>query len=478
MNKKYVFIPLYRSFGFRYLQATEVIKKLSKNYKVILFVDFKKKNFFEDFFRDYDVILEDLKVDNLNFTNFPKFRNFVFFIKKFFNGKEKEYYNNCHNLWKIKFKDEMKSKKIVFLTNFCALLLNNSKFLRKLFFFLENRFDRKKFLTEYFDKYSPVLLITTSYGYDYDQFFIREAKNKKCKTVSIIYSWDNPTSKGYKSSNSDLYLVWNENMKKELIVFHDIEEKKIKISGIAHWDIFHQDIKNKNQIKNKFFKENNFNKDDKILLFFSSSPRDFNNAYEKIEKLCKIFIDNKNIKIIARMHPLYMNKKLCKKYCGKSNDFFEERLTTKYQGTLIFKNPKIIEYGDKMDEVIYPIDDINNLKKLYSSASILLNEYSTTLLEGIIYDLPIINVAIGNYRNTNLPIKIYSYHHHLKRLENYKAVFECENYDSLESKIKEILNGNDKSKLNRKKLFDQELSNFKGEASEKIVQEIFKFEAI
>ena len=68
---------------------------------------------------------------------------------------------------------------------------------------------------------------------------------------------------------------------------------------------------------------------------------------------------NKNIKIIARMHPLYMNEKLCKKYCGKSNDFFEERLTSKYQGTLIFKNPKTIEYGDRMSEVIYPINDID-----------------------------------------------------------------------------------------------------------------------
>ena len=49
-------------------------------------------------------------------------------------------------------------------------------------------------------------------------------KSKGCKTISIVYSWDNPSSKGYKLSNSDLYLVWNETMKKEMVIFQDIEE--------------------------------------------------------------------------------------------------------------------------------------------------------------------------------------------------------------------------------------------------------------
>ena len=60
-----------------------------------------------------------------------------------------------------------------------------------------------------------------------------------------------------------------------------------------------------------------------------------------------------------------------------------------------------------------------------------------------------------------------------KRLENYKAVFESENNDSLESKIKEILNGNDKSKLNRNSLgyeiFGKFLDKFKSLNPHKLV---------
>ena len=92
--------------------------------------------------------------------------------------------------------------------------------------------------------------------------------------------------------------------------------------------------------------------------------------------------------------------------------------------------------------------------------------------------MPVINVAIGNYRDTNLPIKTYGLHHHLRRLNTYNAVLECDNYDALKLMIKKIINGSDETKLNRRTLFQEELSNFKGEASNKIIDEIIKFEKI
>ncbi len=476
MDKKHIFIPLYRSFGFRYLEASGILKELSKKYKIVLFIDFNKKKFFENFFSNYDVILEDLNVYELNFTKFPRLKGFKNMLKRFFNGNKRNFRNNSHNLWKIKFKKELKAKKITLIIYAFAFLLNNIKFLRKIFFFIESKLDHKKIYNKYFDKYSPVLLLTTSYGYDYDQYFVREAKSKGCKTISIVYSWDNPSSKGYKLSNSDLYLVWNETMKKEMVIFQDIEENKIKKTGMAHWDTYYKDLKNKDLIKKQFFKENNFSPDDKVILYLSSSPRDFFNAYDKIEKLCKIFKNEKNIKIIARMHPHYMNDSICIRFCGNNHKYFEKELLSKYSNILLFKNPQTIVYGSGASNVIYPADDIENLKKLYSSASLLLNEYSTTLLEGIIYDLAIINVAIGKYRDLDLPIKTYGLHHHLYKLQKYNAVLECENYESLELIIKKILSGIDETRSNRKKLFNDELNIFTGEASKKILNEIIEFE--
>ena len=133
MDKKHIFIPLYRSFGFRYLEASGILKELSKKYKIVLFIDFNKKKFFENYFSHYDVILEDLNVNELNFTKFPRLKGFKNMLKRFFNGNKRNFRNNSHNL-KIKFKKELKNKKITSIIYAFAFLLNNIKFLRKIFF--------------------------------------------------------------------------------------------------------------------------------------------------------------------------------------------------------------------------------------------------------------------------------------------------------------------------------------------------------
>ena len=112
------------------------------------------------------------------------------------------------------------------------------------------------------------------------------------------------------------------------------------------------------------------------------------------------------------MHLHYMDDIICDKYLNNKSSFFINRLK-KIQGKLIFKNPEIIKFGKKFFEVFYPTEDIKELTKLYSSANLFINEYSTTQLEACIFNLPIINAAIGNYRNTNHKLSVYEQHHHL-----------------------------------------------------------------
>jgi hypothetical protein len=471
MTRENIFIPLYRSFAFRYLLSTRIFEELSKNYKIICFIDMKYKQSFEYYLKKYDVIFEDINNGNVE-KKFSIVKDFFIILKKFFNGERKNFKNNSHVLWNIMFMEELKKKHLFFFVKIIAFFLKKSLILRRAYNIVDAIVDNQKYLIKYYKKYTPKLLIITSYGYDLDQYFVRAAKKEGCKTISIIYSWDNPTSKGYKSSDSDYYLVWNENMKKELIIFHDIKEEKIKICGTAHWDTFYNDLQNKDEIKSNFFKKWELNPDQKIILFFSSSPRDFKNAYEKIDKICLLLKDNPNYLLIARMHPLYMDQNICQKFLGKTNEYYEKELLYKYSKKLIFINPKVIPFGSKSNEVFYPLEDLEVLKQLYCSADLLLNEYSTTLLEGYIFDLPIINVAIGKYRNTDLPISFYGELHHLWRLKKYKAIIECDNYESLKKTIVDILNGKDETKENRKKLLDSEMNINRGNASNKIIDKI------
>ncbi len=430
------------------------------------------KKFFELYLKKYDATFEDINKYNSN-IKFPIIKNFFLMTRKFFNGQKKNFKNNSHIVWAVKFEEELKKKQFFFLVKTITFFLNRFLIARKIFNILYALFDNEKYLGEYYKKYSPKLLIITSYGYDLDQYFVREAKkNGGCKTISIIYSWDNPSSKGYKCSDSDYYFVWNENMKKELIIFHDIEEQKIKICGTAHWDTFYNSLPDKNQIKNNFFKKWNLNKNQKIILFFSSSPRDLGNSFEKIDKICSFFKNNSDYLVIARMHPHYLEKNICQKFLGKTYEYYEKELLNKYSKKLIFINPFVIQFGSELNKVFYPLEDIEVLKQLYCSANVLLTEYSTTILEGCIFDLPIINVAVGKYKNTNLPISFIGEQHHLWRLKKYKAIVECDNYESLKKTLDSFLNGKDITKENRKKMFESEMNINCGNASDKIIEEI------
>lgn len=476
MIKDTVLIPIYRSFGLRYLISTNIIRKLSNKYKIVLLIDIKKKKFYKKIFINDNVIYEDIKIKELNKFRFPRIMNFLFILRKFFNGNTQNYKNKSIYVNKIRFYEELKKKKIFFLVLFVSFFLNRFFFLRKFFIYIVSSIDKKNSVKKIFEKHKPKLLITTSYGYDFDQYFINLSKKYFCKSVSIIYSWDNPTAKGYKLAEADYYFAWNKTMKKELSIFHDINPKKILISGISHWDSYFKNSlkKNKIKIKGDFFRRNKILINKNIILYFSSSPRDFPDSYDKIDKICNFLNKRDDTILIARMHPHYMDDRLCKKYTGKINRVYKNRLLKKYKGKLFFKNPVIKKFGRDASEVIYPINDICELSKLYCSSKILLTEYSTTLLEGCIFQIPVINVAIGKFRNTNHSINLLGKYHHLLNLKKYNAIYEVQNYKNLRKTIYNLLNKKDKLKKNRINLVNKELNSYKGKSSKNIITQLQK----
>jgi len=472
--KEYIFLPLYRSFGLRYLLSTKLMDHLSKKYKIVAFIDMDKKPYYESLLKKYEIIYEDLNSERIERENNSIFFNFKKLIKKFICGEKKNFKNKTIDLYKIKFEKAIKNNRYYFF-NLINFFLRKSKILRNIFFYIDEMTDTNNFFLNQFEKYQPKALILLSYGYDYDQYFARDAKKFNCKSISIIYSWDNPTSKGYKSSNSDYYLVWNEVMKKELNIFHDIPIKKIEICGVTHWENFFIERDNKANLRKKFFEENNLTNDKKIILFFSSHPRDFMQGYNIINNISEKFINNKNIIVVARMHPLILDKALSKKFLGNENIFFEKQIKDKFGEKVLFKNPTLKKFGGKPSEVFYPSEDFEELSKLYSAADVFINEFSTTQLEACIFDLPIINAAIGKYRETNHKNSIYGWHHHLYYLKEFNFQTYVDNYTSLNDSILDNLKNPKYLKINREKFIDNFIGDNMGKASKNIIDNFEKF---
>ena len=82
-------------------------------------------------------------------------------------------------------------------------------------------------------------------------------------------------------------------MKDELNIFHDIPNKKIKVCGVSHWDVFFNQYNDQKILKDDFYKENSIDKENKIILFFSSAPRDFRNSFKIIDSILEKFKNEK-----------------------------------------------------------------------------------------------------------------------------------------------------------------------------------------
>lgn len=471
MKKKYIFIPIYRSFGLRYLESLNLIEELSKNFEIVLFINEEKKEAIKKYFEGKKVIIKDLKIKKIkNNIKSIRINNYLKILRKFVYGETK-YKNKTVEVNKVKFKEEIKKNKY-FLIDFISLLLRKFKILRKLFVILDEHFDQKNVYLEEFQKYRPKFLITTSYGYDFDQYFVRDAKKVNCKTLSIIYSWDNPATKGYKLSDSDYYIVWNSQMKTDLINFHDIDSNKIFECGAAHWDIYFKDMEKRQSLKEEFFIKNKLDKEKKIILFMSSMPKDFSDNYKVIENILEIIKENNSLQLVVRMHPLFMDDKLCKKYLGNKSEYFENKLLEKYRNKLIFINPKIDKFGELTSETFYSTKDIEELKELYCSADIMLNQYSTSIIEGCIFNLPLINIGIGNYRDTKEKRLIIGFHNHLWELNKLNIIKNVYDYENLKKEIDRVLNL--KNFSYDEKIIDKLVGPYKGSSSKFAMKKVFQ----
>lgn len=69
-----------------------------------------------------------------------------------------------------------------------------------------------------------------------DKRILFEARAAGLRIVSWVYSWDNPLKDNEFLRNADAYLVWNEDCRQDLILFHGIPADRVHITGPSQMD--------------------------------------------------------------------------------------------------------------------------------------------------------------------------------------------------------------------------------------------------
>ncbi len=112
-------------------------------------------------------------------------------------------------------------------------------FLKHLARWLELFFFNSRVYANYFDRYRPDLVFSTSVIASVDMEFMKEAKRRGVKTVSMPRGWDNVGTIFYKVT-PDLLLVQNEMMKRQAVAFQRLPATKIKVVGFPQFDWYYR----------------------------------------------------------------------------------------------------------------------------------------------------------------------------------------------------------------------------------------------
>jgi len=480
-TKPTIFISAYRNVSVRYILYSDIFKELKKkDVRIVVFLKDNDLEYYRDCLGGENVILEPILWNTaLRQLKGNRIQRFFVLVRKCMSGSEAGYENTTDKARLYQYGREMRMSRSrsgspeFQLIRLLAITGQRVPAVRKAIVNLESRLFPGKMYDQYFEKYNPQMFIVSSLGYMIDPYFMRAAKRHGCKVISVIHNWDNPTTKDYRGAEPDHVIVREEIMKREVNVFHDIPNEKIHVGGIAHWD-FYFNGQFKPGSKGEFLKSSGLSEDRKIIFYATSGYKIFRRTFDVIEQLLEAIEQGRFLfpaQLLVRLHPGYMEK--VGGSSGQVLDRFKIRIETirrKYGDLVSFTAPMVKVLNDDID---MPVEDMHRLAETLYHADVLLTEYSTVMIEAAIFDLPVVNVGLYYYRDTERPISLVENFTHIKRLLKCGASRNAYTIEQLIEYINYYLEDRSRDSESRRKLVDQEITMNRGCAGRKIAEYIY-----
>jgi hypothetical protein len=170
--------------------------------------------------------------------------------------------------------------------------------LRKYLIFLSKQYSYSSSLSQ-FDG-----VISTS-PLDYRENVIINQLPPHVRTMGMVISWDNLTTKGLINADHHLVLVWNRYMMQDYNRIYsnlNLSCHHVEITGIPRFDIYFKSL-DKAKSRLAFNEEFKYGRQDQILLFATSAHKHFPTQAHILTDLQSYCIHKKNLKILVRCHP-------------------------------------------------------------------------------------------------------------------------------------------------------------------------------
>ena len=469
-----IFISAYRNSSIRYILYSDIFNELrASGFRLVVFVKDNDVQYYREAFKDENVVVEPVLYDAaMREVRSNQLSRWFVLLRKCMSGRDKGFENKTDQvrveIYRRHYSGTWKAMLVHRSATLLAALGSRVKLVRRALANVESRLFPGQMYNGLFQRYNPQLLIVGSLGYMIDPLLMRAAKRHGCTIVSIPHSWDNTSTKDYRGGDPDHVIAWNEPMKREVEVFHDVPRGRVFVGGIAHWD-FYFNGRLKPTPRDEFLSANGLSNDRKIIFYGTSSHRMFTRTFDVIEELLQAMEQDAfshPSQLLVRLHPGYLLPSRGGE--GQIVDGFQDRIAAikkRYGALVSFADPVMRVLNDDID---MPVEDMHRLADALCHSDVLLTEYSTLMIEGAIFDLPVVNVGLYNFRDGERPLSYVENFTHLRRVLKAQSTRNAYSFEQLVEHINFYLEDPSRDGDARKRLIAQEVTTSPGCAGKSI----------
>ncbi len=376
--KPTVFITDFHPFITKNILNTGVLDLLTKEARVVLFVAKPQEEYFK--IRYPGVIVEGVELGK----NVTSFRNRLF-------QRLAEWLLDTNVMWIHKLEARTKTGNwpkyytSLLFTALFAPITPVKKFLR----FLDYRLNNQDTFNRYVETYRPSVVFATDLFNHSDLFLLKNAKARGVRTVAMVRSWDNTTSRSYARFVPDRLIVHNEVMKEDMVRYHHIKETTIVLSGVPQFEKY---LTMQPTPREEFFKKIGADPKKRLVLFAPAGHFFIDTDWQTCQILKDLFAEKKipdDLQILVRLHPFLP--------VDLSKFTPDEHFIIDIPGPAKLND---LERDKREGEL-----DMSFFQHIYDSlywSSLVINTISSIIIDSSIFDKPLITINFDGWE-TKVP---------------------------------------------------------------------------
>jgi hypothetical protein len=309
-----------------------------------------------------------------------------------------------------------------------------------------------------FDRFAPVLLVTSSPGLIFSEIpLLRTAVRRRVRTVTIDPSWDNFTNKLLPARRVDRLIVWNRLMREQAIELHGYAPDELRVAGTPQWDLYFRE--STFVPRETFFRRIGADPARKLVTLTTTPHELYPHHAHVLRILMRAMRSSawrQPAQILVRLHP---------------RDPVEMYDEFKDEPNVVIEKPfrPTVRAGDGL-AVDISADHQAHLANTMRHSDVVVNVASTLAIEAAIVDTPVVNIAFDG--ETPLPFarsaKRYYRFTHYVNVTRHGAARVADTPEQMVEAIDRYLDNPALDREGRRRVVIEQCEFIDGRASERV----------